>query len=162
MKLAKHFADIDSGDREPAEMTIKRFMPIGSIQGSGSVSVTAFEAVVPARQIAFHGVRFEVVTGDDYPTEGLATVAVENAEKLMASIDQLANAKITTDRYALTEIEATVEDLRIVVFNTDQGRLHAAIDASGTTCHLMKQADLLDLNQLVKLAVDHLRSIQQQ
>ena len=159
MKLAKAFAEIDSEDKQPAETTIKGFMPIGSIDGSGSVAVTAYEIVVPSREIAFQGVRFEITSGDDYPSEGIASVALESAEKLLSSIEQLANAKVSTDRYALSEIETRVDDLRIVVFNTAQGRILAAIEAAGTTCHFFKQSELLNLHKLVGLAVNHLRSL---
>lgn len=153
MKLAKAFADLDSEDRQPAETTIKGFMPVGAVGGTGSVSVTAFEAVVPSRQFIFQGVRFESNSGEEYAAEGIATVGLENAEKLMASIEQLANAKISTDRFAMSEIETNVDDLRIVVFNTDKGRIHAGVEAAGVMCHFFKQTDLLDLLKLVSLAV---------
>ncbi|MEZ5715706.1 MAG: hypothetical protein R3D85_11360 [Paracoccaceae bacterium] len=158
MKLAKAFADIDSKDSEPAQPIVKGFMPIGMLSGTGSIIISAFEALVPAKEIAFHGVRFEVSPGDEYASDGIATVPIENAEKLIASLEQMANANLSTDRFALTEIEINVDDLRIVVFNTDRGRVHAAIEADGATCHLMKQSELLDLSKLVSMALQHLKS----
>jgi len=59
MKLAKAFAEIDSADRAPAATTIKRYMPIGSVSGSGVVSVSAFDAIVQQQQLQFRGVRFD-------------------------------------------------------------------------------------------------------
>ncbi|WP_298911375.1 hypothetical protein [uncultured Aliiroseovarius sp.] len=158
MKLAKAFADIDSSDREPAQPIVKGFMPIGVISGNGSVSVSAFEALIPAKDVAFHGVRFEVVPDDEYAPNGIATVPIENAEMLVASLEQMASASISTERFALTEVEATVDELRIVIFNTEGGRIHAAIDADGATCHLMQQSELLDLATLVEMAIKHLKS----
>jgi hypothetical protein len=157
VKLAKTFVEVDTGAREPAETTIKGFMPIGTVAGSGSVAVTAYEVVIPRKELAFHGVRFEITGGGDYPSESIATIAAENAELLIKSIDQLAGASISTDRFALSEVEAVVDDLKIVVFNTDRGRLHAAVSSGTATCHLMKQSDLFELSKLVSLALDHLR-----
>lgn len=157
MRLAKSFIEVDTDSREPAATTIKAYMPVGSMSGSGSIDVTAFEALIPSKELVFHGVRFEVNSGEEYSPLGIATVSIENAEKLLSSIDHLAGVKITTDRFALSEIEAVVEELRIVVFNTQQGRLHAAVEAGGTTCHLMRQSDLIDLGKLVSLAIAHLR-----
>ena len=157
VKLAKTFVEVDTGAREPAETTIKGFMPIGTVAGSGSVAVTAYEVVIPRKELIFHGVRFEITGGGDYPSESIATIAAENAELLIKSIDQLAGASISTDRFALSEVEAVVDDLRIVVFNTDRGRLHAAVSSGTATCHLTKQSDLFDLGRLVSLALDHLK-----
>ena len=157
VKLAKTFIEIDSGAREPAATTLKGFMPIGTIDGSGTVAVSAYEVVIPSKEIAFHGVRFEITSSDEYPNEGTATVEAENAEILVHSLSQLANVNISTQRFALSEVEATVEDLRIVVFNTDRGKIHAAVSSGDATCHLLKQSDLLDLGKLVSLALEHLR-----
>lgn len=158
MKLAKAFADIDSAYKEPAEVTIKRFMPIGALEGTGSIAVSAFEAIVPSREIVFRGVRFEVTSEDEYASDGVVVVAVENAEKLIASIEHLANVTITTDRFALSEIETVVDGLRIVLFNTERGKIHAAIDADGTTCHLLQQSELFQLSHLVRISLEHLQS----
>jgi len=157
MRLAKAFADIDSGEREPAETTIKGYMPVGDIGGSGTVSVTAFELVVPSRQIVYHAVRFEVNSGGEYPNEGIASIALSDAEKLMNSLEELANAQITTARFQLTEIEATVGDLRVVVFNDGHRRLQAIVEANGATCLLRAQSELLNLRKLVSLAAEHLK-----
>ena len=158
MRLAKAFAEIDSGEREPAETRIIGYMPIGSIQGSGSISVSAQEVVVPSRDIVFHAVRFEVESGDDYPTEGIATIQLEDAMKLLVSLENLSNAQISTERFALSEVVAIVGDLKVTVFNTAQRKVLAAVDVSGTTCHLNKRADLLNLHKLVELAVQHLEA----
>lgn len=157
MKLAKAFAEIDSADREPAATTVKRYMPIGSVSGSGVVSVSAFDAIVQQQQLQFRGVRFEVSSADEYGVDGLVTVAEENAEKLISSLETLANAHITTEKYALTEVETNVDELRVVVFNTEAGSIMAAVEAQGTICHLMMQRELLDLAKLVSLALEHLR-----
>lgn len=157
MKLAKAFAEIDSEDRQPAETIFKGFTSVGSLSGNGSVAITAHEVVVPAREIVFHGIRFEVEGAGDYPSEGIATIPLESAELLLASIEALANAKITTDRFELSEVETTVDDLQIVVFNTGAKRVMAAIRAQNATCHLSRQMELLDLHKLVSLAVDHLK-----
>jgi len=100
---------------------------------------------------------FEVSSADEYGVDGLVTVAEENAEKLISSLETLANAHITTEKYALTEVETNVDELRVVVFNTEAGSIMAAVEAQGTICHLMMQRELLDLAKLVSLALEHLR-----
>lgn len=158
MKLAKAFAEVDSSDDRPAETRIVGYMPIGSIEGNGSVAVTAQEIVVPSRELIFHAVHFEVSSGGDYPSEVIATVPIEEAYKLLVSLEDLANAKIDTTRFALSEVVAIVGDLKVTVFNTAQGKVLAAVDAGGSTCHLYRQSELLNLQKLVKMAVEHLQS----
>lgn len=58
MRLAKSFIEVDTDAREPAATTIKAYMPVGSMSGSGSIDVTAFEALIPSKELVFHGVRF--------------------------------------------------------------------------------------------------------
>ncbi len=157
MKLAKTFVEVDTDAQEPAETSIKGFMPIGSVEGSGSVHVSAFEVLIPRKEIAFHAVRFEISSGGDYPQESIATVAAEHAERLIKSLDQLAGVKISTNRFALTEVESVVDGLRVVAFNTDRGQVRAAVSSGIATCHLTQQSDLFDLSKLVSLALDHLR-----
>ena len=159
MKLAKAFAEIDSEDRAPAETTFKGYTAVGSLRGNGSVAISAYEAVVPAREILFHEIRFEVEGGGDYPNEGITTIALEKAELLLASLEALANAKITTDRFELSEVVTSVDDLQIVAFNTGKGRTMAAVTVQTATCHLARQSELLDLHKLVSLAVDHLKRL---
>lgn len=157
MKLAKAFAEVDASRREPAATTVKGFMTIGSIGKIGEVVVVAYEVLVKSQELAFHGVRFDVSDGDEYGMPSTVTVAASNAEKLVDSLEVLANAKINTSRFAHMEIESVVEDLRVVVFNADNGSIHAAVEAVGTTCHI-KQSELLDLRKLVMMAIEHLRS----
>ena len=145
MKLAKAFADIDSEETQPAETRFKGFMPIGSIEGIGKIAVTAFELIVPARKLVYHAVRFEITSGDDYPHEEIVSVSLDDAEKLKASLEVLANVKFSASRFESMEAEATVSELRVVVFNTSKNKIHAAIEANGATCHLHSQSELLNL-----------------
>lgn len=158
MRLAKSFVEVDQKAVDPAEVMIKGFMPIGSIDGSGSVTVQAYEIVVPSKELLFRGVRFEVSSTNEYEPERIATVSFENAEKLVKSLDRLASTPITTDRFSQVEVQASVEDLTITIFNADNGRIYAAVNADGTACHLTRQADLYDLAKLVSLAIKHLET----
>lgn len=158
MRLAKSFAEIDSTEREPAQIRVKRFMPVGEILGSGVVSVSAFELMIPAKEYAFRGIRFEVSSGNEYDAEGVALVTLDDTARLRASLEQLASTRITYEQYAMTEVDVTVQDLRVIVFNTNERRIVAAVEANGTTCHLDRHADLLDLCKLVELAEKHILS----
>lgn len=158
MRLAKTFVEIDSAEKEPAEAKIKSYSPIGRVSGTGHVDVSAIEIVVPAQEVAFHGIQIEVRSGQEFSGTGIATIPVSDATKLLASLEKLANTSITTDRFAFTEVEMKIEGLKIVVFNNDRGRTAFLVDANGVGSHFARQAVLLDLHKLVSLAVDHLQS----
>jgi hypothetical protein len=156
MRLAKSFAEIDSSSRQPAEARIRRFMPIGSVGGSAKVSVSAFEFFIPSQDHAFRGVRIETSSTNEYQNGGVATIALDEADMLMASLEQLANVKITTDVFEQTEVEMAIDDLKITVFNVN-GRVMAAVQAGSTVTHLARNTELLDLRKLVSLAIAHLQ-----
>ncbi len=157
MRLASTFVEVDTESRAPAETIHKAFCPIGVVDGGGSVAVSAFEAVIPARQTVFRGVRFEVTGGGEYDHTGSVTVAQENAEKLIASLDNMASSKLFREGFPMLEVETEVEGLRVVVFNMPNGRINALVEAGGQTCYLDQQSDLFDLSKLSGLALDHLR-----
>ena len=91
------------------------------------------------QKIEFHDVRFEVDSGEDYSNLGIVTVTLENADKLIASLDELAGFKIDTCRFAMSEVEAVVDGLRVVVFNTKAGQFCAMIEAMGAACLFQRQ-----------------------
>ena len=160
MRLSQAFAEIDSADKEPAETIIKGFTPIGSISGigGGTVKVTAYEIAAPSRGIVLHRVQFEVADEETFQNGGTASVSLEAAERLSEALSNLANAKISTDRFRFSEVEAKVDDLKITVFNTEDRRIMASVSAEGYMCHLKLQSDLLNLGRLLDLAVLHLRT----
>jgi len=131
---------------------------MGKITGLGAVEVSALEYIIPSQEFAFHGIRFDITSGGDYPQTSVAIVAISDAEDLLASLEDLASTTIKKDRFSLTEIELKIENLRIVLFNNDRDRLAFLVEASGIGSHFARQNILVDLHKLVKLAIDHLRT----
>ncbi|MFI0394645.1 hypothetical protein [Paracoccus jiaweipingae] len=158
MRLATTFIEVDTQSREPAETIHKAFCPIGSIDGAGTIAVSAFEAVIPTKQMVFRGVRFEVTGSGEFDRTGTVTVAQDNAEKLISSLDNMASSRIERQGFPMVEVETEVDGLRIIVFNMRNGKVVALVEADGESIYLNSQSDLFDLSKLASLALDHLRS----
>lgn len=158
MEMARAFADIESIDRKPAEICIRSYHPVGKITAMGTLEVSAFEMVFPDRDLAFRGVRFEISTQGEFPEGALTTVELSAAEKLLASIEHLAQVEISDRRFMLSEVECVIDGLKVVVFNTEGGVIRVALRIDHVACHFVRQSDLHDVLKLVKKAMSHLQS----
>ncbi|WP_271114573.1 hypothetical protein [Paracoccus aerodenitrificans] len=113
-------------------------MPIGSLDGDGTISVSAFEAIVPSQELFFRGVRIGVEADAEYGPRGIYTLGADSAEAFVHSLDQLAAEKIDTTRFLQCELEVTAEEVSAVVFNAPNGKVSAAVKVDGVTCYLRR------------------------
>lgn len=126
--------------------------------GQSSVQVEAREVVIPDQQTADYYVRFEFSSGGDYPQTSTATVAYNDVERLVAMLKKLEGTSISTDRFALSEVQYEVGDLKIVVFNTDRGSTMAAINVHGMSAHLNSAEKLSSFTKLIENAKKHIEN----
>jgi len=158
MQLASTFDQFNTSMQEPAETAIKGFFPVGKISGMGTVSISAMELVIPSKELMFQGIRFEVTPADQYARTGIATIPLGEVEKLLLALENMATARLTTERFTFNEIETKIEDLTITLFNTDRDKVAIAVSAAGSSCHLSSQNYVAELKKYISIAAKHLRT----
>jgi hypothetical protein len=161
MNLAKsHGGQSDTGGpgEDLIDLVVRSYTPIGTLNGIGyaSAQVEAREGMMPGRHLVTRSVRVELTSGGDYPQVSAAAVAYENVDRLMAAIQRLRTATIRKDRFQFTELEFEVDDLKVIVFNTDHGGLMFGLSAESVSIHFNDLSKLEQFQTLLEKAKDHL------
>lgn len=103
-----------------------------------------------------YSVRLELSSGEEYTQETFATIPYEEVDKFSYMLNKLASTKISVDRFAFSEVQYEIDDLKITVFNTSRGSTMVALTCGGITVHLPQVDKLSTLSELVGRAKSHL------
>lgn len=146
------------GDEDIRDVIVRSYTMVGQVQGMGqsTVSIEAREAFVPDRHLVDYSVRFELNTGGDYPQESFASVSYDEIDKMVSMLRKLETTSISKERFAFSEVQYEVNDIRFIVFNTAHGSTMVAVSASGVSIHFASLAKLSALTDMILVAKQHI------
>ncbi|HYG31230.1 MAG TPA: hypothetical protein VD887_13575 [Allosphingosinicella sp.] len=144
------------GDEEIKDIVVRSYSIMGTVSGIGQsfAQIEAREAIIPDRNLADYSVRIELSSGGDYPQTSFANINYKDIDRFSSVLDKLTFTSITTDRFSFSEVQYEINDLSIIVFNTDRGTLMVAISHGGVTIHFTSVSKIADLRKLVLAAKD--------
>ena len=149
MRLADIEAQSAQATDAPSGILVKSYTSVGILRSLGSIEVEAREMVNLDAKRVDHFIVVTVSENGDYARTGATVIREENLGALVEGIERLTKATIDRKRFAFTEIELGVDDLKIVVFNTKKPDNMAAISADGVTVHLDQVWRLNEFKDLV-------------
>lgn len=151
-----------SGETEPenegADVVIRSYTSIGSLQAMGKIEIEAREAVIPDRRHVVYFVRVGLESMGDYPQSAGAMVNVENVPKLIKSLGKLSEATIKTDRFAFSEVEYEVDGLKFIVFNDGKGKTMFVVSVDNVSVHFNNLSRLDEIKNLIAKAQSYIDS----
>lgn len=141
---------------------IKSFTTIGSVTGTGSVSVDCREIINAASDQKQHGIVIEVSSAGRLERQDRSFIDYEEIDPLLKGIDYI----LTVNRNAtkLDNFEAvykTKDDLRVITFSSSSGKIEAAVSSgyiSPATAYFSTEK-LVQLRGLIAQAKQKLDSI---
>jgi hypothetical protein len=147
---------------EKTDITIKRYTTVGQIESLGKIEVDALEIILIDQQICTQHARITTETIGNYPQSASAAIDHNRIDELIAAVNRLSSASISTDQYACTEFLFSIDNLRIAVFNDTKtrwkGKTLASVSVQDVTVVLADLKLLVELGKHLTTAKKHLDS----
>ena len=157
MKLAKTFATIDGAENLTGGLVIRNSTSVGVVGSGPYVAVSLVELVAQNDNFFFSGIELKIIDEDGLESDA-ALVSADKVEDAYVALDIAANYKFRTDRYESTQASITFNDIKLIVFNSED-RLLSAVEIENEICILSNQSDLLDIKRLIEIAINHNHTI---
>lgn len=138
-------------DEQSYGIVVKCYTNVGSISAWGKISIDAREIISIDARTLRHVALVTVETGGDYPQTGIAAIDYDDVEKLCAAIEKIKSIDPKSTKFGFIEAEISQDDLKVVVFNDNRGKMHCSIGADGHSVH-MELARLSEVIHLLKKA----------
>lgn len=134
-----------TGEENYVGLCIRNYTPIGTVSGFGKLIIYAYEIVLLGAGHSQMFIKIGVEGGGQYPQSSAALIKYENIEKLTDMIGRLSEINSINKRFKFMELEYSIDNFKIVVFNSESGKMMFSASCDGVTASF---GDLLRLDDL--------------
>lgn len=133
-------------------VTIRNYTSIGKFSGIGSIEVEAREFVNLESNTVKYFIRLEGKSNDQYESARGFLIDVDDVDKLISRLQSFELITFDASRFAFSEIEYEIDDLKIVAFNDARGKAMGCISIKGASVHINPLSRMKEIRILIEKA----------